>query len=152
MKLNQYRYEYYDLNAPTVDDSEYDRLVDELAQIEKTLGIQMGNSPTQTVGWPARSELAKSTHPIPLLSLDKTKRVEDVCSFIGEQPVMLMLKLDGLTIKVTYEQGVILEAATRGDGDVGENVTHNVRSIRVNQNNKAQIAAAQRRCFQFRHH
>ena len=127
--LNQYRREYYDLNAPSVDDGEYDRLFDELAQMEKSLGIQMGNSPTQTVGWPARDGLTKASHPIPLLSLDKTKQVDEFCSFIGDQPVMLMLKLDGLTIKVTYEQGIILEAATRGDGNVGENVTHNVRGI-----------------------
>lgn len=128
-QLDQYRYEYYDLNAPTVDDGEYDRLFDELAQLEKSLGIQMGNSPTQTVGWPARDGLAKVTHTTPLLSLDKTKQVDELCAFIGEQPVMLMLKLDGLTIKVTYEQGMILEAATRGNGDEGENVTHNVRGI-----------------------
>ena len=127
--LNQYRREYYDLNAPTVDDGEYDRLFDELAQLEKELGTQMGNSPTQTVGWPARDGLDKVSHPIPLLSLDKTKLVDELCAFIGEQPVMLMLKLDGLTLKLTYEQGILLEAATRGDGEVGENVTHNVRGI-----------------------
>ncbi len=127
--LNQYRREYYDLNAPSVDDTEYDRLFDELARLEKELGVQMGNSPTRTVGWPARDGLAKVSHPIPLLSLDKTKQVDELCNFIGDQPAMLMLKLDGLTIKVTYEQGIIMEAATRGDGDVGENVTHNVRGI-----------------------
>ncbi len=127
--LNQYRREYYDLNAPSVDDTEYDRLFDELARLEKELGAQMGNSPTRTVGWPARDGLAKVSHPIPLLSLDKTKQVDELCNFIGDQPAMLMLKLDGLTIKVTYEQGIIMEAATRGDGDVGENVTHNVRGI-----------------------
>ncbi len=127
--LNQYRREYYDLNAPTVDDEEYDRLFDELAQLEKALDTRMGNSPTQTVGWPAREGLDKVSHPIPLLSLDKTKLVDELCAFIGEQPVMLMLKLDGLTIKLTYEQGILLEAATRGDGDVGENITHNVQGI-----------------------
>ena len=127
--LNQYRREYYDLNAASVDDAEYDRLFDELAQLEQELGAQMGNSPTQTVGWPAKEGLAKVSHHIPLLSLDKTKQVDELCNFIGDQPVMLMLKLDGLTIKVTYEYGMIVEAATRGDGDVGENVTHNVRGI-----------------------
>ena len=127
--LNQYRREYYDLNAPTVDDEEYDQLFDELAQLEKALDTRMGSSPTQTVGWPAREGLDKVSHPIPLLSLDKTKLVDELCTFIGEQPVMLMLKLDGLTLKLTYEQGILLEAATRGDGDVGENVTHNVRGI-----------------------
>ena len=127
--LNQYRREYYDLNAPTVDDGEYDRLFDELAQLEKALDTRMGNSPTQTVGWPAREGLAKVSHPIPLLSLDKTKEVDELCGFIGDQPVMLMLKLDGLTIKLTYEQGILLQSATRGDGDVGEDITHNVRGI-----------------------
>ena len=127
--LNQYRREYYDLNAASVDDAEYDRLFDELAQLEQELGAQMGNSPTQTVGWPAKEGLAKVSHHIPLLSLDKTKQVDELCNFIGDQSVMLMLKLDGLTIKATYEYGMIVEAATRGNGDEGENVTHNVRGI-----------------------
>ena len=107
--LNQYRREYYDLNAASVDDAEYDRLFDELAQLEQELGAQMGNSPTQTVGWPAKEGLAKVSHHIPLLSLDKTKQVDELCNFIGDQSVMLMLKLDGLTIKATYEYGMIVE-------------------------------------------
>jgi len=128
-QLNRYRYEYYTLAAPSVEDAEYDRLFDELGELEKALGTQMGNSPTQTVGWPAVDSLEKAMHTIPLLSLDKTKSVEEVCSFIGSQPVMLMLKLDGLTIKLTYENGTLVEASTRGDGDIGEIVTHNARSI-----------------------
>lgn len=128
-QLNQYRYEYYSLNAPTVGDDVYDRLFDELGRLEQELGVKMGNSPTQTVGWPSVDKLEKTAHTIPLLSLDKTKRVEDLCSFIGDQCVMLMPKLDGLTLKVVYEGGMILEASTRGDGDTGENVTHNVRGI-----------------------
>lgn len=129
-QLNQYRYEYYSLNAPTVSDEVYDRLFDELNQLEQESGITMGNSPTQTVGWPTVDKLKKTTHSIPLLSLDKTKRVEDLCAFMGDQRVMLMPKLDGLTVKVTYEGGILLEAATRGDGNEGENITHNVRGIR----------------------
>lgn len=128
-QLNQYRYEYYSLNAPTVGDDVYDRLFDELSRLEQDLGVKMGNSPTQTVGWPSVNKLEKTTHTIPLLSLDKTKRVEDLCSFVGDQCVMLMPKLDGLTLKLVYEGGMILEASTRGDGDIGENVTHNVRGI-----------------------
>lgn len=128
-QLNRYRIEYYSLNAPTVGDEVYDRLFDELSQLERKLGVKMGNSPTQTVGWPAVDKLQKVSHPIPLLSLDKTKRVEDLCAFMGDQQVMLMLKLDGLTLKLVYEGGVFLEASTRGDGDEGENVTHNVRGI-----------------------
>lgn len=128
-RLNRYRYEYYNLNTPTVSDEVYDRLFDELSRLEQETGIKMGNSPTQTVGWPAVSKLEKTSHSIPLLSLDKTKRVEDLCTFMGDQPVMLMLKLDGLTVKLTYDHGVILQAATRGDGNEGEIITHNVRGI-----------------------
>lgn len=128
-QLNRHRYEYYSLNAPTVSDEVYDRLFDELGRLERETGIRMGNSPTQTVGWLAARELLKTAHPIPLLSLEKTKRAEDVCAFIGEQPALLMLKLDGLTIKATYDRGGILELATRGNGDEGENVTHNIRGI-----------------------
>ena len=127
--LNRYRHEYYNLNAPTVEDQLYDRLFDELAALEKETGIRMGNSPTQTVGYPAVSKLEKTTHAIPLLSLDKTKSSEELLAFMGEQGVLLMLKLDGLTIKLTYENGVLQEASTRGDGDEGEIVTHNVTGI-----------------------
>ena len=127
--LNRYRHEYYNLNAPTVEDQVYDRLFDELAALEKETGIRMGNSPTQTVGYPAVSKLEKTTHAIPLLSLDKTKSSEELLAFMGEQGVLLMLKLDGLTIKLTYESGVLQEASTRGDGDEGEIVTHNVTGI-----------------------
>ena len=128
-QLNRYRVEYYSLNAPTVSDEVYDRLFDELSQLERKLGVKMSNSPTQTVGWPAVDKLQKVSHPIPLLSLDKTKRIEDLCTFMGDQQVMLMLKLDGLTLKLVYEGGVFLGASTRGDGDEGEDVTHNVRGI-----------------------
>ena len=127
--LNRYRHEYYNLNAPTVEDQVYDRLFDELAALEKETGIRMGNSPTQTVGYPSVSKLEKTTHAIPLLSLDKTKSSEELLAFMGEQGVLLMLKLDGLTIKLTYENGVLQEASTRGDGDEGEIVTHNVTGI-----------------------
>ena len=127
--LNRYRHEYYNLNAPTVEDQVYDRLFDELAALEKETGIRMGNSPTQTVGYPAVSKLKKTTHTIPLLSLDKTKSSEELLAFMGEQGVLLMLKLDGLTIKLTYENGVLQEASTRGDGDESEIVTHNVTGI-----------------------
>ncbi len=128
-QLNQYRHEYYNLNQPSVSDQIYDRLFDELAAMEKKTGIRMGNSPTQTVGYPSVSSLPKVNHQIPLLSLDKTKSVTDLITFAGEHIVLLMLKLDGLTIKLTYENGVLQQAATRGDGNIGEDVTHNVRCI-----------------------
>ena len=127
--LNRYRNEYYNLNAPSVSDEVYDRLFDELSMLERQAGYRMGNSPTQTVGYPAVSKLEKTKHMIPLLSLDKTKSCEELLAFMGDQSVMLMLKLDGLTIKLTYENGVLQEAATRGDGDEGEVITHNVTGI-----------------------
>ena len=128
-QLNRYRDEYYNSNAPSVTDEVYDRMYDELAALEKETGIWMADSPTQTVGFQAVSALKKTGHPIPLLSLDKTKSVEELVSFAGEHQILLMLKLDGLTVKLTYEEGRLVEAATRGDGDTGEVVTHNVRGI-----------------------
>ena len=127
--LNQYRHEYYNLNAPTVSDEVYDWLFDKLRELEQTTGVQMANSPTQTVGWPAVSKLEKTIHIVPLLSLDKTKSSAELVSFMGDQLIMLMLKLDGLTVKLTYEGGVLVEASTRGDGNEGEIITHNARGI-----------------------
>lgn len=128
-QLNRYREEYYNQNAPSVSDEVYDRLFDELTELEITLGIRMANSPTQIVGYPVVGKLDKTTHAIPLLSLEKTKNVEELCAFMGDQQIMLMLKLDGLTVKLTYEAGQLTQAATRGDGEEGEIITHNVRAI-----------------------
>lgn len=128
-QLNQYRNEYYNKNAPSVTDAVYDRLFDELAALEKKTGIRMANSPTQTAGYPSVSDLEKTQHTIPLLSLNKTKSTEELLDFIGEHQIMLMLKLDGLTLKLTYEDGTLVQAATRGDGNEGEVVTHNVSGI-----------------------
>lgn len=128
-RLNRYRNEYYNLNSPSVSDAAYDRLFEELQAVEKQTGVQMANSPTNTVGYPAVSKLEKTNHSIPLLSLDKVKNTEELCRFMGEHQVMFMLKLDGLTVKLTYEGGRLVEAATRGDGDVGEIVTHNTCAI-----------------------
>ena len=128
-RLNQYRHEYYNLSAPSVSDQEYNRLFDQLAALEKQTGIVMGNSPTQTVGYPSVSELEKTVHTIPLLSLDKVKSEEAMMDFIGDKLVLMMLKLDGLTLKLTYENGTLQEAAIRGDGYEGDIVTHNVSAI-----------------------
>ena len=128
-RLNIYRNEYYNKNSPSISDEVYDRLFDELKELEEQTGIQLANSPTVTVGYPAVSKLEKTTHEIPLLSLDKVKNSVELCRFMGEHQVMFMLKLDGLTMKLTYEGGELIEAATRGDGDVGEIVTHNTRAI-----------------------
>ena len=129
-KLNQYRDEYYNKNAPSVSDAVYDHLYDELERMEKETGIILSNSPTQTVGYKAVSSLKKVRHRIPLLSLDKTKLISDLVSFVKDHAALLMLKLDGLTVKLVYEDGKLVEGSTRGDGDEGELITHNIAAFR----------------------
>ena len=128
-KLNQWRYEYFILNAPTVTDAVYDRHYDELERLENKTGIRMSNSPTQTVGYAVVDGLEKTAHTIPLLSLDKTKDINGLMRFIGSHQVMLIHKLDGLTVKLEYENGALIRASTRGDGDTGEVITHNASAI-----------------------
>ncbi len=118
--LNKHRHAYYNLNAPVISDAEYDRLYEQLESLERETGIIYSNSPTQTVGYPPVSELEKVPHPHPLLSLDKTKQVEELCRFCGDHAALLMLKLDGLTVKLTYENGRLAEASTRETGRSGK--------------------------------
>lgn len=125
-KLNRYRHEYYNLAAPSVSDAVYDHLFDELQRLEKRTGIILSNSPTQTVGAVPVSALKKVRHSIPLLSLDKTKQMEELLEMAGRSDSLLMLKLDGLTVKICYEDGRLVEASTRGDGETGEMITHNI--------------------------
>lgn len=125
-KLNRYRDEYYNKNAPSVTDAVYDHLFDELQRLEKETGIILSNSPTQTVGYKAVSSLEPIEHTIPLLSLDKTKLTRELVSFLKGHPALLMLKLDGLTVKLVYENGQLVQGSTRGDGEAGELITHNI--------------------------
>ncbi len=129
-KLNRHRHEYYNLAKPSVTDAVYDRLFDELAALERKTGITLSNSPTQTVGYAPVSALRKVNHSIPLLSMDKTKQVDDLVTMVAVAPALLMLKLDGLTVKLCYENGELVEASTRGDGEVGEDITHNIPAFR----------------------
>jgi DNA ligase (NAD+) len=128
-KINQWRDEYYNSDTSSVTDAVYDRYFDELKRLEKSSGIIMSNSPTQTVGYKAVEGLEKTVHTVPLLSLDKTKQTADLMRFIGSQEVLLMLKLDGLTVKLEYEKGSLVRASTRGNGEEGEVVTHNASAI-----------------------
>ena len=125
-RLNGYRHEYYNENNPSVSDAVYDHLYDELKRLETETGIVFSNSPTQTVGYKAVSALKKVRHPIPLLSLDKTKQIRELTAFLKKKYALLMLKLDGLTVKLVYENGRLVEGSTRGDGEEGEIITHNV--------------------------
>ena len=125
--LNKCCDEYYNKNNPTLSDAEYDALFDELSLLEKETGFQLPDSPTVRPGYEVLSSLQKVAHDIPLLSLAKTKSAADVYAMAERSGGYLALKLDGLTVKITYENGVITEAATRGDGQVGEDITHNAK-------------------------
>lgn len=129
-ELNEHRHAYYNLNAPSITDKEYDQMFDTLKKLELETGVVLSNSPTQNVGYYPVSSLKKVKHPTPLLSLDKTKQVAELCSLYKRNFVLLMLKLDGLTTKLVYEDGKLLQASTRGDGETGEDITHNIPAYR----------------------
>ena len=126
-QLNEYRDAYYNEARSDVSDAEYDRLFDELSELENETGVVYTNSPTQTVGYEVKSELEKVEHSHPMLSLDKTKSVDDLVKFAGDKDCILSLKMDGLTCLLTYENGELAQAETRGDGEIGELITHNAR-------------------------
>ena len=130
-KLNECRDAYYNRSDPLIPDSEYDFLFDKLKRLENETGIILSNSPTQTVGYEVKSKLAKVQHDIPLLSLDKTKDENELRKFAKENPCLLMFKYDGLTVELIYDGGKLIQASTRGDGYVGEDITHNVKTIKV---------------------
>lgn len=125
--LNKCCDEYYNKNNPSVSDAEYDALFDELTALERELGVILADSPTQRAGYEAIGELQKVEHKIPLLSLAKTKDVGDVISMVKEGDGYLSLKLDGLTVQLDYDNGTLAQASTRGDGIVGEIITHNAK-------------------------
>lgn len=125
-QLNQYSYEYYTLGKPTVTDQTYDGLYDKLTQLEEETHIILSNSPTQKVGNQILPFLTKSKHKVPMLSLNKTKSVKDLNSFAKKNETVLMHKLDGLTVAITYENGKLTKAETRGNGEIGEDITHNI--------------------------
>lgn len=118
---------YYNDNEEVMSNFEYDALYDELAKLEQETGITLSGSPTVTVGYEVLSELKKVTHEYPMLSLDKTKSVDTLVSWLGGQIGVMSWKLDGLTTVLTYEEGVLKQAVTRGNGQVGEDITHNVK-------------------------
>ncbi len=127
--LNHHRHSYYNLDAPDITDAEYDRLFDELKQLEEETGIVLSNSPTQSVGYLPVSKLEKAPLQTALLSLDKTKQLSELFSFIGGRRVLLMLKLDGLTVELDYEDGHFVRAFTRGNGIIGETISHNIPTL-----------------------
>lgn len=125
--LNRARRAYEQEDQEIMSNYEYDRLYDELERLEKELGTRLASSPTVNVGYEVLSELPKERHERPMLSLDKTKDVERLKEFLGDQKAMISWKLDGLTIVLTYQNGGLVKAVTRGNGEVGEVVTNNAR-------------------------
>ena len=125
--LNRAGKAYYQEAHEIMSNYEYDALYDELAALEKELGTVMANSPTVNVGYEVLSELPKERHESPMLSLDKTKEISKLKEFVGNQKTMISWKLDGLTIVLTYRDGKLYKAVTRGNGEVGEVITNNAK-------------------------
>ena len=118
---------YYQESREIMSNFEYDKLYDELCSLEQETGVILSGSPTQNVGYEILSELPKEAHEIPMLSLDKTKSVEELCDWLGDKAGILSWKMDGLTIVLTYKGGELVKAVTRGNGEIGEVITSNAR-------------------------
>ena len=125
--LNRAGKAYYQEDREIMSNLEYDRLYDRLENLEKETGTVLANSPTVNVGYEVLEQLPKEEHESPMLSLDKTKDREVLREFMGEHKTLLSWKLDGLTIVLTYEEGELVKAVTRGNGIVGEVITNNAR-------------------------
>lgn len=125
--LNRASKAYYQDAKEIMSNYEYDKLYDDLVALEKETGIILANSPTQNVGYEVLSELPKEAHASRMLSLDKTKEIADLESWIGEKEGVLSWKLDGLTIVLSYEGGSLKKAVTRGNGEIGEVITNNAK-------------------------
>lgn len=121
---------YYNTDKELMSNYEYDQLFDELVELEKETNFIMSNSPTQRAGYVVQDNLKKSVHKYPMLSLDKTKKVEDLISFIGDKEALLMFKMDGLSVCATYDnEGNLILCETRGDGKVGSDITENAKTF-----------------------
>lgn len=128
-RLNQAAKVYYQGQDEIMSNYEYDKLYDELVELEKKTGIIMASSPTVHVGYETISELPKEAHVSPMLSLGKTKEAEDLVSWLGEEEGLLSMKLDGLSVIITYRGGRLEKALTRGNGEIGEVITNNAKTF-----------------------
>ena len=120
---------YYQESREIMSNFDYDKLYDELVSLEKETGIVFANSPTQNVGYEVVSALPKERHEKPMLSLNKTKSVEELADWLGDQTGLLSWKMDGLTIVLTYQNGTLVKAVTRGNGEIGEVITANAKAF-----------------------
>ena len=127
--LNKAAKSYYVDAVEIMPNIEYDKLYDELLELEKETNVVLSNSPTQNVGYEIAGELPKKAHESPMLSLDKTKSVEDLREWLGDNKALLSWKMDGLTVVLTYREGELVEAVTRGNGTIGEVITNNAKNF-----------------------
>ena len=127
--LNKAAKSYYVDAVEIMPNIEYDKLYDELLALEKETNVVLSNSPTQNVGYEIAGELPKKAHESPMLSLDKTKSVADLKSWLSDNKALLSWKMDGLTIVLTYINGELAEAVTRGNGTIGEVITNNAKNF-----------------------
>ena len=127
--LNEAGKAYYQESRELMSNYEYDKLYDQLTDLEKETGIMFSNSPTQKLRYQVLSQLPKETHDSPMLSLNKTKSVEELGQWLGDKEGLLSWKMDGLTIVLTYEGGVLSKAVTRGNGEIGEVITNNAKAF-----------------------
>ena len=121
---------YYQFSDPIMTDYEYDKLYDELVKLEKETNTVFSNSPTVNVETEVSKQLEKVEHSSPMLSLAKTKSIDELSEFIGDKEGLLSWKLDGLTIVLTYKEGKLVRGVTRGNGIIGEVVTENVKKFK----------------------
>ena len=128
--LNRAAKAYYAEDREIMSNQEYDALYDELQRLEQETGFQPANSPTARVGYEAVDELPKERHETPMLSLDKTKSREELREWLQGNPAILSWKLDGLTVVLTYHDGKLAKAVTRGNGEIGEVVTNNAKTFK----------------------
>lgn len=125
--LNKASEAYYNTSDPIMTDYEWDNLYDELAKLEEETGVIYLNSPTQIVGYEVKTKLEKVTHSHPMLSLGKTKSVNDLVKFSNGKDCIISLKMDGLTVLNTYDGCKLIQSETRGNGEIGELITHNAK-------------------------
>lgn len=125
--LNEASKAYYQEDTEIMSNFEYDKLYDELLMLEKETGLVLSGSPTSKVGYEILSELPKEKHPEPMLSLDKTKSVDELAAWLNGKKGVMSWKLDGLTVVLTYEGGELVKAVTRGNGEIGEVITNNAK-------------------------
>ena len=137
-KLNKANYEYYTLDNPSITDQEYDDMMDELIKLEtNNPNLVRNDSPTLRVGGEVISSFTKVTHNVPMMSLADVFNIDEIREFdsrvrkvVSNPSYVCELKIDGLSVSLVYEKGKLVRAATRGDGVVGEDITHNVRTIK----------------------